>query len=334
MKAIDLFCGAGGFSEGFQKSGFEIVSAVDNWGDAVASYRRNRGVKNAILKDIRKITKHDLNPNREDVEVIVGGPPCQGFSLAGRRNRGDPRNGLFRYFVKMVSEVEPKILVMENVKGLLSMKTERDEPVIDAIEEEFDDMGYKISYRILNAADYGVPQLRERVFIIANSLGIPNGNLFPIAGYGPNSKRRRGYETVENAIMDLADVQDTKDAWNHKPMKHTARVLERLRKIPLGGDLAKNQDYLPRRLKRVGFASNCKRLDLHEPSVTIVPGHYAFPLHPTLPRTLTVREIARLQTFDDKDVFCGNRISQGIQVGNAVPPLLAERLADRFKKFL
>lgn len=334
MRVIDLFCGAGGFSEGFRKGGFEIVSAVDNWGDAVKTYRTNLKVKNVILKDIKKVRKSELNKEKEEVDVIVGGPPCQGFSLAGRRNRGDPRNGLFRYFVSMVSELEPKILVMENVKGILSMKTVRDEPVMEVIEDEFDEMGYKISHKILNAADYGVPQMRERVFIIANSLGIPNGKLFPMAQYGPDSKSCKPCNTVEKAIMDIADTLDPEDKWNHKPMKHCSRVVERLKRIPLGGDLAKDQRYLPKRLKRTGFAFNCKRLNLHMPSVTIVPGHYAFPIHPTLPRTLTVREIARIQTFDDKDIFCGSRLSQGIQVGNAVPPLLAKALADRFKRFL
>lgn len=334
MRVIDLFCGAGGFSEGFRKGGFEIVSAVDNWEDAVRTYRTNLKVKNVILKDIQKVKKSELNKENEEIDVIVGGPPCQGFSLAGRRNRGDPRNGLFRYFVSMVSKLEPKIVVMENVKGILSMKTARDEPVMRVIEDEFDEMGYKISHKILNAADYGVPQFRERVFIIANSLGIPNGKLFPGPGYGPRSRSRRPYKTAGDAIMDITDTPDPEDAWNHKPMKHSQRVVERLRKIPLGGDLAKDQSYLPRRLKRTGFAFNCKRLGLGVPSVTIVPGHYAFPIHPTLPRTLTVREIARIQTFDDKDLFCGNRISQGVQVGNAVPPILAKAFADRFKRSL
>lgn len=329
--AIDLFCGAGGFSEGFQKSGYDIVAALDNWEDAVMTYRLNRHVKNVIQKDIRQVTKADLG---SEADVIVGGPPCQGFSLAGRRNRGDPRNKLFKYFVQLVADIEPKIVLMENVKGILSMRTQRDEDVIDIIRQEFDDIGYRISVNTVNAAEFGVPQLRERVFIIANSLGLQNGTLFPIPSYGVKSKTLRPYKTVAEAIMDIQNKKDPKDKWNHKPMNHASHVVERLKLVPRGGDLARDQHYLPKRLKRQAYAFNCKRLDLKQPSVTIVPGHYAFPIHPTLPRTLTVREIARLQTFDDKDIFYGGRVSQGIQVGNAVPPLLARAFANRFNRYL
>ena len=158
--------------------------------------------------------------------------------------------------------------------------------------------------------------------------------MFPEATYGPNSKKKLPYKTVREAIMNIASVADPEDRWNHKPMAHTARVVERFRMIPPGVDLAKDQTFLPKRLRRQGYASNCRRLKLSEPSVTIVPGHYAFPVHPTRPRTLTVREIARLQTFYDTDIFYGTRTKQGILVGNGVPPVLATAFAKRFKRFI
>ncbi len=331
MKVIDLFCGAGGFSAGFQKEGYEIVGAVDNWDDAVRTYKANRSMKNVLLKNIKHTTKHDF-PIKPD--VMVGGPPCQGFSLAGRRNRGDPRNSLFRHFVRLVSELEPKVLLMENVQGLLSMKTNHGEKVINVIEDEFDKIGYNITYKTINAADFGVPQLRRRIFMVANRLGLTNGTLFPKETYGPNSKSKRPYVTVREAIMDIAYISDPEDEWNHKPMEHSDRVAKRFGMIPKGVDLAKNQTFLPRSLRRHGYASNCKRLTLDDPSVTVVPGHYAFPVHPFLPRTLTVREVARLQTFYDTDIFYGNRDKQGTLVGNGVPPLLAAAFAKRFKQFL
>jgi DNA (cytosine-5)-methyltransferase 1 len=330
MNIIDLFCGAGGFSAGFQKAGYKVVGAVDNWGAAVQTYKSNRLVKNTLLKDIRNTTKSDF-PIKPD--IIVGGPPCQGFSLAGRRNRTDPRNGLFKHFVRLVNDLEPKILLMENVQGILSMRTEKGELVMDRIRDEFDSIGYKVTYKTLNAANFGVPQLRNRVFIVANSLGLTNGTLFPKETYGLNSTTKHPYKTVKEAIMDISAMKDPSDEWNHKPMSHSSKVAERFSLIPQGIDLAKDQSFLPNRLKRKGYASNCKRLKLNEPSVTIVPGHYAFPVHPTRPRTLTVREIARLQTFYDTDIFHGTRDKQGILVGNGVPPVMAKAFANRFKEF-
>jgi len=328
---IDLFCGAGGFSEGFQKAGYRVAGAVDSWKYAAYTYKMNRKVKNVIQKDICDVNKSNFARNPD---VVVGGPPCQGFSLAGKRDRGDPRNKLFRHFVRLVSDLEPKIVLMENVRGILSMNTEDEEPVMDVIEREFADIGYRITYKTLNAADYGVPQIRERVFIVANSIGEPNGRLFPKETYGLKSRQKKEYRTVREAIADIRNVPDPNDAWNHKPMNHVQRVVDRFSLIPQGMDIAKNQTFLPRKLRRRGFASNCRRLDYNQPSVTIVPGHYAFPVHPTLPRTLTVREIARLQTFDDADIFYAPRVQQGILVGNGVPPLLAKAFAHRFKKFV
>jgi len=337
-KFIDLFSGAGGFTDGFEKAGFQPVFAVDNWADAATTYKYNHPETKFLEKDIRKVdplqTLKELKLTKEDIDVIVGGPPCQGFSMAGKRNVGDPRNQLFREFVRVIRRTEPKFLVMENVKGLLTMKTLRGEKVIDVIEQEFRDIGYEATYKILNAAEYGVPQKRERVVFIANSMGLHNGILFPKKTHGPDSAEEKPFVTVKEAIMDIAKKQDPEDKWNHKPMQHNEKVRKRFSLIPPAVDMAKDQSFLPKKLRRKAYAFNCKRLALNEPSVTLIPGHYAFPVHPTLPRTITVREAARLQTFWDERIFFGKRDNQALLVGNAVPMLLAESIASRLRNFL
>lgn len=337
-KFIDLFAGAGGFSSGFKKAGFEGVFAVDSWRDAAITHAYNHKEMTMIEKPIQNVEPlkvlRNLGVSKKDIDVIVGGPPCQGFSMAGKRSVGDPRNKLFNEFVRFIDEVEPKFLVMENVKGLLTMKTPNEEKVIDIIEKKFENIGYNVTYKVLNAADYGVPQKRERVIFIANKLGLQNGTLFPKKTNGPDSKGKKPYETVKDAIMDITKVSDPEDKWNHKAMIHNDRVHKRLKMMPPSSDLAHDQSFLPKKLRRAAFAYNCKRLALNEPSVTLIPGHYAFPVHPTLPRTITVREAARLQTFDDSNSFFGKRIAQAQLVGNAVPVKLAEAIGKRFKEFI
>lgn len=335
---IDLFSGAGGFTDGFEKAGFEALFAVDNWNAAAATYQHNHSKTKFFEQDIRTVRPlkilEGMNFSKNEVDAVVGGPPCQGFSMAGKRSVGDPRNGLFREFIRIIQEIQPKFLVMENVKGLLSMKTQSGEKVINVIEEEFNKIGYNVSCHILNAAEYGVPQRRERVIFIANSLGLHNGILFPRKTHGPDSRSKKPFVTVREAIMGIASVSDPEDKWNHKPMAHNEEVRKRFELIPLNGDLAKDQSFLPESLRRQAYAFNCKRLALDEPSVTLIPGHYAFPIHPTLPRTITVREAARLQTFSDKRIFFGKRDSQALLVGNAIPPILAESIAVKLKSYL
>jgi len=337
-KVIDLFSGAGGFSTGFMQAGFNPIFAIDNWIDAEKTYTYNHPNSTFIRKDIREIRPlkilSNLGINRNEIDVIVGGPPCQGFSLAGKRNLGDPRNQLFKEFIKTINVVQPKILVMENVKGLLSMKTPANENVIDIVEQEFNDIGYNVTYKILNAAEYGVPQKRQRVIFIANSLGLENGTLFPKKTHGPDSKSKKSFVTVKSTIMDIAKKTDPQDKWNHKPMQHSEKVKKRFELMPKNSDLAFDQSFLPKGLRRTAFAHNCKRLPLDEPSVTLVPGHYAFPVHPTLPRTITVREAARLQTFPDNFIFFGKRDNQALLAGNAVPVKLAKAIAAQLKGFL
>ena len=337
-KFIDLFSGAGGFTDGFEKAGFQSVFAVDSWSDAATTYRYNHPQTTFLEKDIRKVEPlkvlKELKLKKEDIDAIVGGPPCQGFSMAGKRNVGDPRNQLFREFVRIIHKTEPKFLVMENVKGLLTMVTLKGEKVIDIIEQEFRDIGYEVTYKTLNTAEYGVPQKRERVVFIANSIGLHNGILFPKKTHGPDSEEKKPFVTVKEAIMDIAKKNDPDDKWNHKPMQHNKKVQKRFSMIPPAGDMAKDQSFLPRKLRRKAYAFNCKRLALNEPSVTLIPGHYAFPVHPTLPRTITVREAARLQTFWDERIFFGRRDSQALLVGNAVPMLFAEAIASRFRNFI
>lgn len=335
---VDLFAGAGGFTEGFKQAGFTPIFANDSNTDAVFTYSYNHPEAEISDADIRVVDpvglRRKLKVKKGELDVLVGGPPCQGFSMAGRRNVYDTRNRLYRHYLRFVEAFEPRIIVMENVPGLLTMRNPRDGKVIDDITRHFDRAGYKVTWKLLNAADFGAPQTRKRVLLIANKLGLENGVLFPKETRGPNSRGKKRHATVRHAIMDIADVEDPDDAWNHKPMKHEARVEERFRLIPPAGDLAENQEYLPSDLRRVAFAYNCKRLPLDLPSVTLVPGHYAFPVHPMLPRTITVREAARLQGFSDKTMFLGSRVNQAQMVGNAVPVDLASSIGSRCAAFL
>jgi len=338
FKLIDLFCGAGGFTEGFKQVGFNPIFANDQSLDAVITYTYNH--PEAIVSDanIQELNPHavrkKLKLKRGEIDTLVGGPPCQGFSMAGKRNKTDPRNKLYEDFLAFVEVFEPKTLVMENVVGLLTMRTSSDESVIEIISRDFERIGYKTKYEVLDAAEYGAPQHRRRVIFIANSLGVNNGTLFPKITHGPKSHKKTAFSTVGEAIGDLVEVNDSLDAWNHKPMIHSQIVRERLEKMPLGADLAVNQTFLPKRLRRTAFAYNCKRLEWSKPSVTLVPGHYALPVHPTKPRTITVREAARIQGFPDDYLFFGKRDTQAALVGNAVPVELARAIGQRIKVFI
>jgi len=325
------FSGCGGFSEGFRQAGYDIVFANDFWEPAIKSYQHNQ--KDVIFsgKDIRALSVKEIldstGLDKDDFDIVVGGPPCQGFSLAGIRRHDDPRNGLWQEFFRIVDFLRPKIVVMENVRGILTMPTNGQPRVMDLVERKFSGIGYQLNYKVLNAADYGVPQIRRRVITIANNIGIENGMLFPPATHAPpeiaNEVGLKPYVTVQESIMDLANKEDPDDAFNHSVMNHSKRVARRLSKIPEGG-----------KFREKVFSFVYQRLRRDCPSITLVPGHSAFPVHPTLNRTLTVREAARLQSFPDCYKFFGSRVNQGLQVGNAVPPLLSKAMAKRLKKFL
>ena len=254
---------------------------------------------------------------KEKVDFIVGGPPCQGFSTLGDKLSSDTRNDLFDSFADMVKILKPKYFLIENVKAMTTMYGGRFK---DCVIERFAELGYTIQYMVLNAVDYGVPQHRERVFFFG-SKG-KNHFSFPSKTHG-NERGQHAHETTENWIADISGKGD--EIPNHLPLNHSEVVIRRYQLIPEGGKLPPPGE-LPEDIRRNNFGNTYKRLHRKRPSLTLVPGNNAFPIHPVLDRSLTPREAARLQTFPDNFVFHGNRKNQCIQIGNAIPPLLGKVL--------
>ena len=330
---IDLFSGAGGLMRGFINAGFSPLFSVEMWAPAIETHRLNYPDIPVWDEDIRTIENDRLIPYRDSVDVIVGGPPCQGFSTIGKRLVKDPRNELVFEFIRFVDVIKPRMFLMENVRGLLSSDNGNTK---QAIEDEFRRVGYSVISKVLCAADYGVPQIRNRVFFIGtrNDLGIAPA--FP-----PATHAKDNYLTVGDAINDLLGKENAVP--NHVPMRHNPTVEARISYIKEGEGIPKEglpdevslgsrSDYKDNKIKN--FSHVYRRLSRFRPATTMVPGHNAFPLHPTENRSLTVREAARIQTFPDDVVFCGTRQNQCIQVGNAVPVLLAEKIAEQIKSTL
>lgn len=366
LTSIDLFSGCGGLTLGFKQAGVRSILASDIDENCEKTFHRNFPEVPFICKDITDITLEDVKSIIGNVEpdIIVGGPPCQGFSLANKR-RGkiadDPRNRLFYGFVKFVNWYSPKAFIMENVKGLLSMQNGK---VIKTIIDEFTkagQYGYNVSYKILKASDFGVPQNRERVVLIGfrQDLGISPDF--------PNPITQDHYITVDEAIADLpsieagqgCDVQEYRCAaqndyqrlmrknshyvLNHIAMRHTPRLVERFKAIKPGQSLVDVWEThgsvkrgAPSEKSDIKFSQNNQRLFGDQPAPTIAASFQSNFIHPHLNRNFTAREGARLQSFPDDFVFEGMRtkmswekgLSQYQQIGNAVPVLMAKAIAE------
>lgn len=330
---IDLFSGAGGLLRGFMNAGFTPEFSVEVWKPAINTHQLNYPNVPVWDKDIRTVDNSELQQYIGKVDVIVGGPPCQGFSTIGKRLVKDPRNELVFEFIRFVEVIRPKVFLMENVRGLLSSDGGK---IKSAIEEEYSRIGYKTISKVICAADYGVPQLRNRVFF----LGVRE-DLLKEPSFPQETHTKETYATVGDAINDLLGKENQVD--NHVPMKHNPTVTARIAFIKEGEGIPNSG--LPKEIahgSRSDFKTNeiknfshvYKRLSRFRPATTMVPGHNAFPLHPVANRSLTVREAARIQTFPDDVIFCGTRQDQCIQVGNAVPVHLANVLAEHIKMIL
>ena len=325
--AFSFFSGAGGFHLGMERAGFKVVLASDIDKHAEATHRRNWPELPFLRTDIRTIGTSEvlaLAGGRRP-EVIFGGPPCQGFSTLGAKLSADPRNLLFDSFIRLVSELQPKCVVIENVKSMLTMYRGQ---FAEDVVKGFYDIGYRVFRKVLDAADYGAPQHRQRVFFLATRLD--HKFAFPDPTHG-NKPDLKPYETVGDWIGDLVDKYG--GVQNHLPLRHSERVIRRYRLIPEGGRLPPPEE-LPDDIRRKNFGNTYKRLHRKQPSLTMVPGNNAFPVHPTLDRSLTPREAARLQTFPDKFVFEGDRRSQCILVGNAVPVVLAAAVGHEVRRHI
>jgi DNA-cytosine methyltransferase len=320
---VDLFSGAGGLSLGFEKAGFQNLFSIDNDPTFCETYRQNFPHHSLLEQNIEQLdtkTIHNLVKGRT-VTVVVGGPPCQGFSMAGnigRRFLDDPRNHLFRDFARVVGIIQPEYFVMENVARLYTHnKGKTRQEIIDAMEA----VGYHVECRVVNAADFGVAQVRSRVLFIGRR---KEGQiLFP----EPQEKERK---TVKQAIGDLPKLAagEMSSLPNHIAMNHSAQMLEKMRYVKDGGTRVQ----IPAQLRPLsGDVRKYIRYDSKKPSVCVT-GDMRKVFHYKQNRALTVRELARLQSFPDSFVFYGKAISQQQQVGNAVPPLLAQSIAQTVKK--
>lgn len=327
LKVYGLFTGGGGLDIGFKEAGFEIIGASDIWKESENTMNLNYPDIPFICKDITTLTSHDILESTNGVkpDVIIGGPPCQGFSVMGDKNSADPRNVLFEAYARLVDDLEPKCFVFENVKGIKSMFKGR---YLNMVANSFSKIGYDIYLKVLNSKDYGVPQKRERVIIVGTKVN----RLFK---YPPPSNDSIGIlkakKNVQEAIGDL--VKKDEKFPNHLALTHGEIVLKRYKLIPEGGKLPPPEE-LPIEIRRKNFGNTYVRLHRKELAPTMVPGNNAFPVHPTLDRSLTPREAARIQTFPDTHIFTGARKEQCILVGNAVPPLMGAHIARELKKHI
>lgn len=343
FNVLDLFCGAGGLSYGFESAGFHILAGIDSDAKALETFELNHKGAKAICGDITQITyENDIKPllGGKTIDVIIGGPPCQGMSLSGPRKFEDPRNKLYLSYIRLVKEIQPKAFVIENVPGLVTLFGGQ---IKDSIIEKFTQMGYKIQYKILCASDYGVPQSRKRVVFVGTKIGnftYPSGNpnvitcsmalsdLPPLVNELGNEIS--DYELPpQNAYQRLMRLRSDK-VWNHVAASHSEKVQKIISLVPDGG----NYKDLPEEYRNSrNFHVAWTRFASNKPAPTIDTGH-RHHFHYKYNRVPTVRECARLQSFPDDFKFLGNKTQQFRQVGNAVPPLMAQAIAEQVKKML
>lgn len=340
LKAVDLFCGAGGFSQGLAQAGFEVLFAADNWEKAVRSYEKN--FEHPIIEtDLSKASYEELAKNagitNSKVDLIVGGPPCQGFSVQRIGDDHDPRNNLVLEFARLVVEANPRLFVMENVLGLLGT---RGKPLLKQFLIRVQEAGYETLVSKVDACDYGVPQHRRRTIVAG---WLPD-ECAPFSL--PQFTHTRGrFLTVKDAFAGLTPPPASENLVDslHKQTRMSDLNLQRIKLIPTG----KGMESLPTSMRakchrdganKIGHRYVYGRLPWDEPAGTITARFDSFTRgrfgHPFEARNMTLREGARLQTFPDDFVFVGNQEEIAAQIGNAVPPRLAESLAKVCRKSL
>ena len=388
LKVIDLFSGCGGLNEGFKKAGFKTSVSNDIWKPAGDTFKRNNKNSNFIFGDITNSkVRNEIIKLGQNSDVIIGGPPCQAYSLAGSRNVDDPRGRLFEDYFKIVKAIKPKYFVMENVKGLLSMEHDKtrlkenekkklkqikilenkknelllkrkqskntskikfsrfDEDklqeikeilteqkqitsslrikVTETIKKRFLNLGYEVQIKLLNGADYGVPQKRQRVIILGGLEGYPIS--FPSPLYSQKIKNVSSvlpaWLTVKQAIDDLKNLPEN-IKFNHIFTKCGKDFQKKINKTPIGKTVYG------------GFSDAYFRCPPNEPSRTVKENHGGVFLHYEKNRFMTPRELARLQSFEDNFIFEGSKSQILVQIGNAVPPKLGYNIANALKEFL
>lgn len=343
LKAISLFCGAGGCSLGFKNTGkYDIIAAFDNNKAAVESYNENFGNDIASILDLANCDFSEVRKKaglrKRELDIIIGGPPCQGFSSAGTRFWDDPRNSLIRNYTHALEEFEPKWFFMENVEGILT--TAHGDYIVESIKK-FSELGYSVIVKKVYSQEYGVPQRRKRVIVLGTRMGVKLS--FPKTENtisGPIY--RNSEETLDKTIGDLIGKEIP--GIDHIPPKMTGINLERIRNLSQGQSMKdlpeelQHESFKKRSKRRVkdgtptekrgGAPSGLKRLISNEPCLTITSASTREFIHPVENRPLTIRECARIQTFPDTFKFYGSESDKIKQIGNAIPPMLAELFAD------
>ena len=355
--AIDLFCGAGGLSEGFRQAGVHVLAGQDI--DAVfgATFSQTHREAQFVHGPIQAVSASDLlsaaNCEPGQIDVLIGGPPCQGYSVYNhQRGVDDPRAGLFNEYLRLVEAIQPRWLVMENVTGITSIAGGG---IVREIQAGMRQLGYRVDMKLLKAEEYGVPQERRRMFFVATREE-PCPILFPTPTHGPELEP---FVTVWDAISDLPALEngqapeplpyaatpqnayqavlrgDCERVSNHAAPRLSKVNLERMQHIPPGGSWRDIPfDLLPAGMKKAKRSDHTKRYgrpaktDLACTVLTKCDVHWGAYIHPTRDRSFSVREAARLQSFPDFFEFAGSRTEQYVQVGNAVPPLLGRAVAE------
>lgn len=357
INALDLFSGAGGFSHGLHSAGFNIIAAIEFNPQIAETYKYNHPETKMFVDDIRNISADEIETlfksRQLNCDVIFGGPPCQGFSMAGNRIRSktsflqDERNYLFKEYIRMVEKLQPLVFILENVPGILNYNN-------GAVKEEifntFKAMGYVLDAKVLCAADYGVPQLRNRAIFIGNRIGISPEKLFPLP-----TNNIENYVTIRDAISDLPSLKSGSGAeetfyeknielteyqklmisksgkvFNHISSQHKPETLQILSMVKQGETMKDLPEFY--RTKSV-HSGAYGRMVYDKPAYTLTTRLNTPSVgritHPVQNRTITPREAARIQSFPDDYRFIGDITSVGMQIGNAVPPILAEKIGLR-----
>lgn len=349
-KVLDLFCGAGGLSLGFKMAGFNIVGGVDFDEDAINTHKLNFNDGCDIHGDITKITNEQIiEMYSESVDVIIGGPPCQGFSVANKWQTDEEKiekNRLFFEYMRFIQVLKPKVFVIENVRQILTKDNGYAKETIEQIGEEY---GYKVVSKVLNSSKYGVPQKRMRAFFV----GVRND--LKVEFNFEKIIEEKKIVTVKEAISDLYYIEGNDDIFhnsnelsmfqkemrddsngvihNHDVKYPNEKVQERMSYVPQGGNWKNVPEHLWETQRNNRHSSAYRRLDENNVSITIDTGHMNY-FHPLYNRVPTVRESARLQSFPDSFIFTGNSGAQFRQVGNAVPPLMAKKIANSIKDLI
>jgi DNA (cytosine-5)-methyltransferase 1 len=358
IKVVDLFAGVGGLSYGFaHDNNFKIIAANEILPDMAKAYELNHPKVKMYCKDIKdfgiKDLEQDFGIKQGEIDLIIGGPPCQAYSTVGKRLIDDHRGKLFQDYYRVLNELNPKVFLFENVKGLLSIQKGE---LLRTIISLFESIGYKIKYKVLNSADYGVPQIRERVIIIGTKLR--NEYKYPLPTHSENENLfgLKPYLTLSDAISDLPFIKSGEESFeyatapqnefqklmrknapkklmDHNAPKNNEKLIRLMKLLPDGG----TPKDLPEELRpKSGFGNTYCKLWWNRPSTTITR-NLSTPsssrcIHPKAPRPLTTREGARIQCFPDNYIFCGSRSSKNLQIGNAVPTFLSIALKDSIKK--